>query len=155
MRVPARLLVFLLALSAPLAAADAKVWSGTDLEKYSSKLKPKLNADHYATENLGDYGSHYVLMVYREGNGPAELHAKLTDFYVVKEGSATLYIGGKITESKEIEPGEVRGKSIEGGKTYKLEAGDTVDIPPNTPHQITLGKGETITYMILKVHAKE
>jgi mannose-6-phosphate isomerase-like protein (cupin superfamily) len=94
-------------------------------------------------------------MVYREGNGPAELHATQTDFYIVQEGSATLHIGGKITESKETAPGEVRGKSIEGGKTYKLKAGDTADIPPNTPHQVTLAEGETITYMILKVHAKQ
>ena len=155
MRVPAFLLISLLAVSAPLAAEEAKVWSGDELKKYTAKLKPKLNADHYATENLGDYGSHYMLAVYREGNGPAEMHAKQTDFYVVQAGSATLYIGGKITESKEIEPGEIRGKSIEGGKTYKLKPGDTVDIPPNTPHQVTLAKGETITYLILKVHAKE
>jgi mannose-6-phosphate isomerase-like protein (cupin superfamily) len=154
MRVPVFLLVSALAVGAPLAAEDAKVWSGADLKQYSKKLEPKLNADHYATENLADYGSHYMLAVYREGNGPAELHAKQTDFYVVQEGSATLYLGGKITESKEIEPGEIRGKSIEGGKTQKLKPGDVVNIPPNTPHQITLGKGETITYLIVKVHAK-
>jgi mannose-6-phosphate isomerase-like protein (cupin superfamily) len=155
MRVPAFLLVILLALAAPLAAEDAKVWSGADLTKYAAKLKPNLNADHYALEKLADYGSHYMLMVYREGNGPAELHAKQTDLYVVQAGSATLHLGGKITESKEIEPGEIRGKSIEGGKTQKLKAGDVVDIPPNTPHQIALGKGETVTYLIVKVHAKE
>jgi mannose-6-phosphate isomerase-like protein (cupin superfamily) len=155
MRVPALLLVVLLALAAPLAAEDAKVWSSTDLKSYGAKLKPKLNADHYALENLADYGSHYMLMVYREGNGPAELHAKQTDFYVVQDGSATLHLGGKITESKETGPGEVRGKSIDGGKTQKLKVGDVVDIPPNTPHQITLAKGETVTYLILKVHAKE
>jgi mannose-6-phosphate isomerase-like protein (cupin superfamily) len=141
-------------LVAPLSAQDAKVWSGADLKGYAKKLKPKLNADHYALENLGDYGSHFMLMVYREGNGPAELHAKTTDFYVVQEGSATLHIGGKITESKETEPGEIRGKSVEGGRTYKLKPGDTANIPPNTPHQITLAKGETIAYLIVKVHAK-
>ncbi|MEZ5365992.1 MAG: cupin domain-containing protein [Bryobacterales bacterium] len=155
MRIPAYLLIPVVVLSAPLMAQDAQVWSGAELKQYSKKLKPNLNADHYATENLGNYGSHYMLMVYREGNGPAELHAKQTDFYVVQEGSATLHLGGKITESKEIEPGEVRGKSIEGGKTRKLKPGDVVDIPANTPHQITLGKGETITYLIVKIHAKE
>ena len=155
MRVPASVLLSLLALSAPLAAEEAKVWSSSELDSYGEKLEPNLNADHYATQSLGDFGSHYMLMVHREGNGPAELHAKVTDMYVVREGSATLYIGGKITAAKETEPGEIRGKSIEGGKTFKLKAGDTANIPPNTPHQITLGKGETITYLIVKVRAKE
>ena len=139
----------------PLAAQDAKVWSSAELQSYSTKLAPKVNADHYATENLGNFGSHYMLMVYREANGPAELHAKQTDFYVVKEGSATLLLGGQVNKSKEIEPGEIRGDTIIGGKKVPLKAGDTVNIPPNTAHQITLAKGETITYMIVKIHAKD
>lgn len=150
-----RLLTALLFCPFLLSAQEAAVWSGADLKQYSKKLKPNLNADRYATENLGNYGSHFMLMVHREGNGPAELHAKMTDFYVVQEGSATLYIGGKIAEAKEIEPGEVRGKSIEGGKAHKLKPGDTVNIPPDTAHQITLGKGETVTYLIVKVHTKD
>jgi mannose-6-phosphate isomerase-like protein (cupin superfamily) len=154
MRLPLLLLLSIFS-GGLLAAEDAAVWSGDELSRYAAKLEPNLNADHYAIENLADYGSHYMLMVHREGNGPAELHAKQTDFYVVQEGSGTLYVGGEITEAKETEPGEVRGKSIQGGKTYKLAPGSTVNIPPNTPHQVTLDEGETITYLIVKVHAKE
>ena len=38
---------------------------------------------------------------------------------------------------EEISPGEVRGSSIKGGKKIMLKAGDTVNIPPTTPHQNT------------------
>ena len=140
--------------SAPLAAEDAAIWSQSELKGYTAKLKPQLNADHYALENLGDFGSHYVLTVYREGNGPAELHEGATDFYVVQAGSGTLHVGGSIVEGKETEPGEVRGKSLKGAETTKLKPGDTVNIPPKTPHQITLADGETITYLIVKVYAR-
>ena len=155
MRTSRLLFAALIASVSLVAADDAEVWKGAELEGYTAKLKPQVNADHYALERLGDFGNHYVLTVYREGNGPAELHAAQTDFYVVQDGSATLYLGGEITESKEIEPGEVRGKSIEGGRTVKLTKGDTVNIPPKTPHQITVKDGESITYLIVKVHAKQ
>lgn len=144
-----------LALAAvPLAADDASVWKKSELEGYTAKLKPQINADHYAIENLGEFGSHYVLTVYREGDGPAELHEGATDFYVVQDGSGTLHVGGSIVDSKETEPGEIRGSSLSGAETTKLEPGDTVNIPPRTPHQVTLDEGETITYLIVKVYAR-
>lgn len=147
-------LLAVLTVGAPLVAQDAVVWPKSQLEGYTAKLKPQLNADHYALENLGEFGSHYVLAVYREGNGPAEVHEGATDFYVVQEGSGTLHVGGEIVGAKEIEPGEIRGKSLDGAKTTKLKPGDTVNIPPKTPHQVTLGDGETITYLIVKVYAR-
>ena len=66
----------------------------------------------------------------------------------------TLYVGGRIEAGAEIEPGEIRGKSLRGAKASKLQAGDTVNIPPNTPHQVVLGDGEKITYLIVKVRAE-
>ena len=133
---------------------ESKVWSSTDLKSYAAKLDPKVNEEHFALERLGDFGNHYVLMVHRKGNGPAEIHDSQTDFYVVQAGSGTLHLGGKVVNAKTVEPGEVRGSSIEGGKTVKLSVGDTVNIPPKTPHQIVVSKGESITYMIVKVHAR-
>jgi len=150
-----RFLLLLALLASPLAAQEAVVWPASDLEGFTAKLKPQVNEDHYALENLGDFGSHYVLAVYREGNGPAELHEGATDFYVVQDGSGTLHVGGAIVDGEETEPGEVRGTSLEGATTTtKLHPGDTVNIPPKTAHQVTLDEGETITYLIVKVHAR-
>lgn len=152
-----KLFIAALALSiVPLCAAadEAKVWPNSDLKNYAEKLAPKVNADHFALEQLGDFGAHYVLMVYREASGPAEIHDTQTDFYVVQSGTATLHLGGTVVDAKTVEPGEVRGSSIEGGRTVKLSAGDTVNIPPKTPHHVVVAPGESITYMIVKVHAK-
>lgn len=152
-------LVVLIALSAsPLLAAEAggsAVWTGATLKGYAEKLAPKVGEDHFALEQLGDFGSHFVLVVYREGNGPAESHASETDFYVVQSGSATLHLGGRIVDAKTVEEGEVRGSRLDGAKTVQITVGDTVNIPPGTPHQVTLAAGEKITYMIVKVHARK
>lgn len=144
--------VFLTASS--LFAAEAEVWSSPKLKSYAIELAPNLNEQHYALERLGDFGSHYVLMLHREGDGPAEVHDGQTDFYVVQAGSATLHIGGEVVGGKTTEPGEIRGKSLKGAKTRKIAAGDVINIPAKLPHQITVADGETITYLIVKVHAK-
>jgi mannose-6-phosphate isomerase-like protein (cupin superfamily) len=137
-----------------LRADDAAYWSNDSLQGYTKKLAPNVNPDHFALERLGDFGSHYVLVVYREGNGPAESHDTETDFYVIQSGEATLYTGGEIVDGKQTEPGEIRGSSIKGGKKTTLKAGDTVNIPPKTSHQVVLEAGKKITYMILKIRAK-
>ena len=148
--------LFTVIASAGLCRAEeaAVVWSDADLNAYATKLAPKINEEKFAIENLGDYGNHYILMVHREGSGPAEVHDAQTDFYVVRKGSGTLHLGGKVVGGKTTAPGEIRGARLDGARTIPLKEGDTVNIPPKTPHQVTLEAGETITYMIVKVHAR-
>ena len=148
--------VSVLALSAPsiLHAEETAYWTKADLAAYAKTLAPKINEQHFALERFGDYGSHYALIVHREGNGPAEIHDEVTDFYVVQDGEGTLYTGGEVVEPKTTAPGEIRGKSIKGGKTRSLRPGDVVNIPPKTPHQVTMASGKTITYLIVKIRAK-
>ena len=128
--------------------------AGHQLEKTAAKLSENLNEQHYQVARLGDFGGHTVLLVHREGDGPAELHDYWTDFYVVRDGRATLQVGGEIEGGTETEPGEIRGKSLDGAESRKLQAGDIVNIPPKTPHQVLLGEGEKITYLIVKVRAE-
>ena len=129
-------------------------WSNSELKTYSQQLGPKVNTDHVAVERLGDFGSHYALVVHRKGNGPAESHGAETDFYVVQDGEGALLLGGEISDAKTVEPGEIRGSSIKGGKTIQLAPGDTVNIPPKTPHQVVLAPGQSITYLIVKIGKK-
>ena len=117
-------------------------------------MSPKINEQHYALDRLGDWGSHYALMVHREGNGPSEIHDQYTDFYVIQSGEGTLITGGDIVGGKTTAPGEVRGTSVQGGTKRSLKPGDTVNIPPKTPHQVVVESGKTITYLILKVKAE-
>ena len=46
------------------------------------------------------------------------------------------------------------GSGIDGGETHPLKAGDVVHIPPRTPHQVVLKKGQSIDYVALKVDAQ-
>lgn len=144
----------LLLLATTLSAEEVTVWPSKELKSYSKELAPKLNEQHYALERLADFGSHYVLVVYREDDGPAEVHDNQTDFYVVQSGTGTLHYGGEVVDAKTTEPGEIRGASLKGASTRKLAPGDVVNIPPKLPHQIVLASGEKLTYLIVKVHAK-
>jgi mannose-6-phosphate isomerase-like protein (cupin superfamily) len=142
-----RVLVALLALGVPLASqeSDAAHWSVGSLQEYTAKLGPKVDHNHMAVENLGEFGSHYVLVVHRDETGQAELHDTETDFYVVADGEATLHLGGEITDARAVGAGEYRGPSINGGRKVNLKPGDTVSIPPKVAHQILLEKSRRVT----------
>ena len=58
------------------------------------------------------------------------------DIFIVIEGTATLVIGGKLIDAKQVSPGEIRGSGIEGGTEYQLEKGVVLTVPRNTPHWI-------------------
>lgn len=142
--------LLIIAFASSAFANPTTYWQKDELAGYSSSLIGKVK-DHVAVEQLGAFGSHSALMVHRTGTGTSELHSADTDFYVVQTGEATLHIGGEIVGPKTVSPGEVRGTSIKGGKTILLKAGDTVNIPPATPHHIVVEPGKSITYMILKI----
>ena len=59
--------------------------------------------------------------------------------------------GGSLVEQKTTGPGEIRGKSVEGGSRQELRAGDVVHIPAGMPHQMLVSDGESITYFVVKV----
>jgi mannose-6-phosphate isomerase-like protein (cupin superfamily) len=54
----------------------------------------------------------------------------------VLEGTATIAVGGRMLEAKEVSPGEIRGSGIDGGTEYRLEKGVVLTVPRNTPHWI-------------------
>lgn len=137
------------------AENETTLWKGPQIAAKIGELGGQLNEDRFAVDRMGDFGSHAVLLVHREGNGPAEMHEDLTDFYVVQQGEGSLVTGGKIVGSHEIEPGEFRGTSIDGGRSLAIKAGDIVNIPPGVSHQVVLKPGQKVTYVILKVARKE
>jgi glc operon protein GlcG len=70
----------------------------------------------------------------RDTPGLAEVHLYETDVIHVLKGSSTLVVGGSLIDPRETAFGEVRGKSIVGGTSYALKAGDVMVVPPHTPH---------------------
>ena len=144
----------LAALAAPAADPPGfTLWTSGELKGMDRALAPKINAQKVAAQPLGNdnYGRHNMVMVYREGDGEAELHDNFTDVFVVQSGGGTLVVGGRVAGGKPTGPGEVRGTSIEGGTRRKLAPGDVANIPPGTPHQVLVPPGGKITYLIVKV----
>ena len=133
------------------AAATPDVYSQDDLMGMEKKLKEKTDASGLATQTIKKYSTDYAMLAFRSQSGKAELHEKFADFYVVVAGNATLVSGGKMVNGATTAPGEVRGDSIQGGEDTKLKKGDIVHIPANIPHQLTLAKGDTFQYFIVKV----
>ena len=88
----------------------------------------------------------------REGDN-FELHDASDDIYYVLEGKATLYLGGTLSEAKEISPGEWRSKTAAGGQQVTIAKGDLIVVPRGTVHQRTVtGKG--FSRILIKVFAE-
>ena len=84
----------------------------------------------------------------------AEFHEGCTDVYFIVGGSADLIIGGQVDNPRQIAnlPGEFQGSGVRGGRTYHVQAGDIVNIPPSTPHLASPDPGG-VSYMLVKVNA--
>jgi glc operon protein GlcG len=70
----------------------------------------------------------------REKSGLAEVHEQDADLIRVVDGKATLVTGGSVVDPAPTGPGEIRGKSINGGETFQLAKGDVVVVPAGVPH---------------------
>jgi mannose-6-phosphate isomerase-like protein (cupin superfamily) len=80
----------------------------------------------------------------------AEQHEGVTDVYFVVAGSGTVTVGGELESKRISRPGEYTGP-IRGGKPFKLQAGDILDIPANMPHA-TVPDAGGMTYVLMKVN---
>lgn len=85
----------------------------------------------------------------REAPGEVELHRHVVDVMHVVEGTATVLTGGELVDAREVAPGEVRARTIEGGATYDLAAGDVLVVPAGVPHQFVAISGP-FHYFVVK-----
>jgi mannose-6-phosphate isomerase-like protein (cupin superfamily) len=107
--------------------------------------------DGSASETLQKYPHHYTMLAFRQKSGGGELHQHFADVFVILDGHATVVTGGKIVDEKSTEPGEIRGKSVDGGTRQEVRPGDVVHIPAGLAHQTMVADGETVTYFVVKV----
>lgn len=91
-----------------------------------------------------------VLMSHRDRDGEVEVHAKLADELIMREGHARIEVGGTVTGQHPTAPNEFRGGTLTGGTVYDFNPGDVIYIPVGMPHQMLVPKGTTVTYMAVK-----
>jgi hypothetical protein len=136
-----------------LVAADPDgyaQYSSTDLKTRVDAAKPD---DHKVRlDRVANWGNHSLLAIRREGDGEAEVHDTQVDVIFVKSGEGTLILGGTVVEPRTTAPGEIRGKSIKGGVSKKMAAGDVIHIPAKIPHQMLVPKA--LTFEVVKVDTK-
>lgn len=144
--------------------ATTTAMHGQQVDKYSpdalrEQVKPlvtKAAGSGSASETLQKYGVDYTMLAFRSKDGVGEVHEKFADIFIVIEGQATLITGGELESPQTSSPGELHGTSVlHPVQTTKLEKGDIVHIPANTPHQMLLPKDGTITYFVVKVKEKD
>lgn len=128
-------------------------------ESLRDRAKPLMEkataATGAAADTLEKYGVDYTMLSVRSQSGSPELHEKFADIFIILDGSATLLSGGELDHPTTSSPGEVHGTAILRPVTTNLAKGDVVHIPPNTPHQLLLPKGGSLTYFVIKVKEKE
>jgi mannose-6-phosphate isomerase-like protein (cupin superfamily) len=146
---------FGLAFVLPCAAGDTPVVavahyvSSAELDREVAGTVKGLAANQIPT----DAGS-TLLIVRRDSAGEVELHWRMNDIFVVKNGHATITLGGRIEHNHETAPSEWRGGEIIGGTKRELATGDLLLIPAGVPHQIVVPVGGTFTYFAIKTLAQ-
>ncbi len=128
-------------------------WTSQQLSERSKSLAGKVK-DGLASETLGKWGNHSIMIVHREATGQSEFHENQADIIIVRNGSGNIILGGSVQGGKTTTPGEIRGSGISGGEKQALHTGDVVHIPPKTAHQVMLAPGEKIEYFAVKVDAQ-
>ncbi|HZU10813.1 MAG TPA: hypothetical protein VFA02_13000 [Pseudacidobacterium sp.] len=129
----------------------ADYFSSQDIQKQLSDLTSKAESSGSSGTTLGDYGSHKIQLSLRTKSGGAEIHAHYDDVFIVKQGHATLTTGGTIPDAKTGPDGETKGTGIIGGQTQEISAGDVVNIPAGTPHQLKIPEGVLFSSVVIKV----
>ena len=136
-----------------LVAADPEGYaqfSSADLKAKVDAAKPD---DHKVRlDRVANWGNHSLLAIRRDGDGEAEVHDTQVDVIFVKSGEGTLVLGGTVVEPRTTGPGEIRGKSIKGGISKKMVAGDIIHVPAKLPHQMLVPK--TLSFEVVKVESK-
>ena len=148
------LVVMTLITSAAVAqSGGANHYSASQLHQRGQKLEQQdsLRTTGVATEPLEKYPGHFTMLTVRTASGGAEVHGHYADIFFVVDGDATLTTGGTVLNPMSAGSGETRGTAVQGGVQQKLAKGDVVHISSNTPHQVSISKGHSLTYFVVKV----
>jgi mannose-6-phosphate isomerase-like protein (cupin superfamily) len=128
------------------------LWNSELIQSTADRLEKELGDKHMVYQTIGNYQGHSMYLVLRGKTGTSEVHETESDFYISVRGSATFLIGGELTEAEVRPRKQQRGKSVKGGKSHPIEAGDILHVPVAIPHQIVIGPDEPYMYILIKLN---
>jgi mannose-6-phosphate isomerase-like protein (cupin superfamily) len=123
-------------------------------QKSLADLEKELSVDNKVKDLTGGPGTQTRVAIQhdkKKENSEAELHDNSDDVYYVLEGEAVLTLGGRIDNPREATPGEWKGKTITGGKTFTIKKGDLIYVPRGTPHQRNTTKAGNFSLILIKI----
>lgn len=123
--------------------------SAAELRQAVAKTK-----DGLATSPLPT-GAATVIMARRERTGEIELHMGQNDALVANAGHATVLVGKTVEGNREVSPGEWRGGTMSGAKSYAMAPGDVLWIPAGLPHQVIVPARGAFDYIAFKYHSAD
>src|SRR5262245_27861798 len=141
---------------------EPTLFASADLKKAHTELQARAAKGGQSLSNPRDLmkpmltRTHSFILMHRPEiktptpNPNSEQHEGVTDIYIVMAGGGTVTVGGNIDTKRMSRPGAYTG-TISGGKAFKLQAGDVLDIPPNMPHA-TVPDAGGMTYILMKVN---
>lgn len=137
----------------PLMAADPQGFAAYTSGDLQSRAKAaRIDEHRVGLDRVANWGNHSLLLVHREGDGEVEIHETQVDVITVISGEGTLLVGGTTVDGRTTAQGEIRGKSLTGGTSHKMAAGDVFHIPAKVPHQMLVPK--SLVIQVVKVDSK-
>ena len=117
-------------------------------------IEKKISDGNKVEELIGGAGMETRVAIQHDkskSGDPAELHDASDDVYYVLKGNATLELGGKLIDPKEVSPGEWRSKTITGAQTVEIKEGDLIMVPRGTVHRRTVS-GKGFSMILIKIY---
>ena len=154
-------LALLILLGTPLASAQtasaprAPKDKAMDLPLATLEAVAKeITAKGLITQRVLDGGTFSINVRHISGSETALQHGRITEVWVVRDGSGIVATGGTLVDPKPgATAGEFSGSAIRDGVEREIKPGDLVFIPPGVPHGIK--QSTSITYLNIRFEARE
>jgi mannose-6-phosphate isomerase-like protein (cupin superfamily) len=134
------------------ASPTTQFMSDKDIMALIDKAKADRKGDSPITaEPILVLAPYKAQLEYRPATGPAAVHEKDAEMMIVLQGVGNIRTGGKLVGEKRTNANNLSGSSIADGTDHNVVKGDSIFIPPNTPHQVLPAGGAPIVLMTMHV----
>ena len=82
--------------------------------------------------------------------GRYQIYEEADEIWFVRSGRAGLSMGPRLSSAREVEPGKLVGAGIQTPRRFEVAAGDIVNLPRGTAHQLDPGN-DRFEYVVVRV----